>query len=91
MTFPTMWFVQRAYAQTDQSLCWSLEYSRSIKILAEHYLEFLSLKGGCAGSSESTLATSLEITCHGSYFLVNFCVLHSTCILLAFVDRELIC
>ena len=27
-----------------------------IKLLTEHYLEFLSLKGGCTGSSESTLA-----------------------------------
>ena len=25
-----------------------------IKLLTEHYLEFLSLKGGCRGSSEST-------------------------------------
>ena len=27
----------------------------SVKLLTEHHLEFLSLKGGCAGSSESTL------------------------------------
>ena len=26
----------------------------TIKLLTEHYLEFLSLKGGCTGSSEST-------------------------------------
>ena len=26
-----------------------------IKLLNEHHLEFLSLKGGCRGSSESTL------------------------------------
>ena len=25
------------------------------KLLTEHHLEFLSLKGGCIGSSESTL------------------------------------
>ena len=25
-----------------------------VKLLAEHHLEFLSLKGGCSGSSEST-------------------------------------
>ena len=25
-----------------------------VKLLTEHHLEFLSLKGGCAGSSEST-------------------------------------
>ena len=44
-----------AYAQSDQSLCKSLEFSVSIKLLTEYNLEFLSLKGGCTGSSESTL------------------------------------
>ena len=44
-----------AYAQSDQSFCLSLEYSLSVKLLTEHHLEFLSLKGGCTGSSESTL------------------------------------
>ena len=62
MRFPTMWYVRPArlrpacaYAQTDQSLCWSLEYSMTVKLLTEHHLEFLSLKGGCRGSPESTL------------------------------------
>ena len=27
----------------------------SVKPLTEHHMEFLSLKGGCTGSSESTL------------------------------------
>ena len=27
----------------------------SVKLLTEHHLEFLSLQGGCRGSSESTL------------------------------------
>ena len=27
-----------------------------VKLLTEHHLAFLSLKGGCTGSSESTLA-----------------------------------
>ena len=27
----------------------------SVKLLTEHHMEFLSLKGGCRGSSESTL------------------------------------
>ena len=43
-----------AYAQSDPSLCLSLEYSMIVKLLTEHHLEFLSLKG-CRGSSESTL------------------------------------
>ena len=44
-----------AYAQADQSLCWSLKYSMIVKLLTEPHLRFLSLKGGCTGSSESTL------------------------------------
>ena len=44
-----------AYGQSDQSLCLSLEYSTAVKLLTEHHLKFLSLKGGCTGSSESTL------------------------------------
>ena len=44
-----------AYAQSDQSLCMSLEYSITVMLLTEHRLEFLSLKGGCTGLSESTL------------------------------------
>ena len=44
-----------AYAQSDQSICSSLEYSMSLKLLTEHLLEFLSLKGGCTGPSESIL------------------------------------
>ena len=49
-----------AYAQSDQSLCWSLEYSMSVKLLTEHHLEFLSLNGGSEGSSESTLVKMLH-------------------------------
>ena len=44
-----------AYTQSDQSLCSSLEYSMSVKLLTEHLSEVLSLKGGCTCSSESTL------------------------------------
>ena len=64
MRFPTMWYHMCnqqslrsacSYAQSDQSLCLSLEYSMTVKLLTEHHLEFLSLKGGCTGSSESTL------------------------------------
>ena len=44
-----------AYPQSDQSLCSSFEYSMSVKLLIEHHLRFLSLKGGYTGSSESTL------------------------------------
>ena len=44
-----------ACTQTDQSLCLSLEHSISVKLLKEHHLVFLSLKGSYTGSSESTL------------------------------------
>ena len=60
-----------AYMRSDQSLCWSLEYSMIVKLLTEHHLEFLSLKGGCRGSSESTLVKLLEISCHCSN-VINF-------------------
>ena len=44
-----------AYAQSDQSLSLSVEYSMCVKLLTEHHFEFLSLTGGFTGSSESTL------------------------------------
>ena len=62
--FPTIWEINVdqqslrsacAYVKSDQSLCLSLVYSMSVKLLTEHHLEFQSLKGGCTGSSESTL------------------------------------
>ena len=39
--------------QSDQSLCLSLEYSMTGKLLTKHRFEFLSLKEGCTGLSES--------------------------------------
>ena len=44
-----------AYAQSDQRLYQSLEYSMSVKLLTKQHLEFLSLKGGCTGLSECTV------------------------------------
>ena len=32
------------YTQSDQSLCLSLEFSMTVKLLTEHHLEFLRLK-----------------------------------------------
>ena len=57
MIFPTMSYVRpaKAYTHTDQSLCLSLNYYISVKLLIELNLVFLSLTGGCTGSSESTL------------------------------------
>ena len=58
MRFPTISDELRlspacAYAQSELSLCKSLDYSRAVKLLTEQHLEFLSLKGGYTGSSES--------------------------------------
>ena len=41
----------------------------SVKLLAEHNLEFLSLKGGCTGSSESTLVKMLH--CRKSHVMAH--------------------
>ena len=62
-----------AYAQSDQSLCKSLEYSMTVRLLNEQHLEFLRLKGGCTGVYESTLVkiTNLwksHVTAHICYW-----------------------
>ena len=44
-----------AYAQSDLSLCSSVEYSMTAKLLTEDNLKSLSLKGGYKGTFESTL------------------------------------
>ena len=46
---------QPAHTRSLISLCLLLEYDITLKLLAEHHYEFLSLKGGCTDSSESTL------------------------------------
>ena len=38
-----------------------------VKLLTEYHLEFLRVKGGCRGSSESTHVKLLEISCRGSF------------------------
>ena len=43
-----------AYTQTDQSLCLSLEFSMTVKLLTKQKLEFQSLTRDCTGWSEST-------------------------------------
>ena len=64
MRFPTMWLCATSKASDQPAhkhslirafACRLLEYSTSVKLLTEHHLEFLSSKGGCTDSSESTL------------------------------------
>ena len=62
-----------AYPQTDQSLCLSLEYSVSVKLLTKHHLEFLSLNGGCTGWSESTLVKMPH--CWKSHVTAHLCLI----------------
>ena len=83
MRFPTMWLCDQqrhrpacTYVQSDQSLCLSLEYSKTLRLLTEHHLEFLSLKGGCQGLSESTLVEmprcwKSHVTAQMSYFILS--------------------
>ena len=71
-----------AYAQPDQSLCYSLEYSISVKLPTELNLEFLSLKGGCAGSSEYTLVKISHcwkfcVTAHILTWYFRWCIPHN--------------
>ena len=60
-----------AYKQSDQSFCLSLEYSLTVKLLTEHHLEFLHLKGGCTGSSEPTHVKMPQ--CWKSHVMAHFC------------------
>ena len=57
-----------------------------VKLLTEHYLEFLGLKGGCRGSFVRVYtcqnATLLEITCTGSYAIREW-------LLMLLVDDEI--
>ena len=58
-----------AYTQSDQSLCSSLEYSMSVKLLTEHHLDFLSLKGRLHRLVSVYICQNtnlLEITCRVS-------------------------
>ena len=53
-------------AQSDQSLCWSLEYSMSVKLLTEHrFLEFLNLNQRsltlCYSWGAAILSTSIKL------------------------------
>ena len=43
-----------------------------VKLLTEHHLEFLSLKGGCRGSSESTLVKMSN--CGNLMPRLNYCI-----------------
>ena len=55
----------RAYAQSDQSLCYSLEYSMSVKLLTkQHLVKERPHRLVCVYTCQN--ATLFKITCHGS-------------------------
>ena len=89
-----------AYAQSDQSLCLSLEYSMIVKLLTEHHLEFLSLKWGCRGSSDCTLVKmcncwkshgAAQIICKVHVFLTYFSIHFSSGILVLVTFERTLC
>ena len=76
MRFPTMWYVRQAacaYAQSDQSLCYSLEYSMDGKLLNEQHLVSILKRRVhrliCAYSCQN--ATLLEINLFIFIYLYN--------------------
>ena len=60
----------------------------NIKLLTEHHLEFLSLKGGCTGSSESTHVKMPH--CWKSHALAHMCFYQSPLILTELFQHNLI-
>ena len=50
----------------------------SVKLLTEHHLEILSLKGGCTGSSESTLVKIPHCWNHMSWLIFVSATLTTT-------------
>ena len=67
-----------AYAQSDQSLCRSLEYYVTVVLLTEQHLEFLSLKGAAqtrTDSPESILGKCHIFENHISRLIYGFIVL----------------
>ena len=60
-----------------------------VKLLTEHHLEFLSLKGGCRGSSESTHVKN-HIVGNLMHWLINDLVLRSSvCVTYVSLDTNL--
>ena len=64
----------------------------SVKLLTEHHLEFLLLKGGCTGSPESTLHMS-KCNIVGNHitrlnFVIYFTGRHGSKVILADIEGE---
>ena len=73
------------YGQSDQRLSKSFEYSMNMKLLTEHHLEFLSLKGGYTGSSESIHVEMPH--CWKSHVTAHIYMLYCICIKLCCISE----
>ena len=80
-----------AYGQSDQSLSLLLEYSMSVKLLTEHCLESLSLKGSCTDWFESILVKIPH--CWKSHAMAHLIVvlLPKNCISQDPATRKIVC
>ena len=58
----------------------------SVKLLTEQHLEFISLKGGCTGSFESTLVKILH--CWKSHVMAQ--ILHTMSIQISWLMKKLL-
>ena len=58
----------------------------SVKLLTEHRLEFVSLKGGCTGSSESTLVRMPH--CVAAQFMIYWLRAYAYDTLGTFISRR---
>ena len=68
MRFPTMWYVRPAKPQISL-----------VKLLIEHRLELLSLKGGYTGSYESTLVKMPH--CWKSHVMAQIVILYQNIVM----------
>ena len=61
----------------------------TVKLLTEHHLEFLSLKGGCTGSSESTCVKMPHCWQSHAAAQMSF-VQNNSCVSLAEIYRNIL-
>ena len=64
----------------------------SVKLLTQHHLEFISLKGGCTGLSESTLVNIPSFVCassEGSVETAHYAGLYEPSLLVSAINTEI--
>ena len=78
-----------AYAQSDQSICLSLEYSMTVQLLTEYHVELLGLNAACTSSFESTLVKIPH--CWKSHIAAHISRTNSTSATKTAKRNELVC